>query len=152
MQLGEAAEKIFYKGKVFEILGLYFSSKTPDVGNCPFLRDEEAVRKIKQAKDYILKNPNTTHTLKALSKLIGLNEYQLKSGFKEVYGTTVFGFILDHKLDQARFLLDKGQHHVNEVAFEIGYTNPSHFIAAFKKKFGMTPKKYMMAQTPKKTY
>jgi len=34
---------------------------------------------------------------------------------------------------------------VNEVAFDIGYTNPSHFIAAFKKKFGTTPRKYKVA-------
>ena len=33
---------------------------------------------------------------------------------------------------------------VNEVATQIGYTNPSHFIAAFRKKFGVTPKKYLM--------
>jgi AraC-like DNA-binding protein len=41
-------------------------------------------------------------------------------------------------------LLDTGKYKVNEVAFQIGYTNPSHFIAAFRKKFGITPKKYLM--------
>jgi len=38
--------------------------------------------------------------------------------------------------------LDQGRLSVNEGAFEIGYHNPSHFIAAFKRKFGVTPKKY----------
>ena len=33
------------------------------------------------------------------------------------------------------------------VAYQIGHTNPSHFIAAFKKKFGVTPKKYLMAKS-----
>lgn len=152
VQLGESVEALFYKAKAFEILSLYFSSKTPDTENCPFLRDEEAVRKIKHAKDHLLRNLTDPPTLKSLAKIIGLNEYQLKVGFREVYGITVFGFVLDHKLDQARILLDKGQQHVNEVAFQIGYTNPSHFIAAFKKKFGMTPKKYMMHHAPKRTY
>ena len=56
----------------------------------------------------------------------------------------VFGYLLEHKLDHARVLLDSAKFQVNEVAYQIGYANPSHFIAAFKKKFGVTPKKYLM--------
>ena len=84
--------------------------------------------------------------LKELAKQAGLNEYQLKVGFKEIYGNTVFGYLLDHKLDHARVLLDTAKYQVNEVAYQIGYTNPSHFIASFKKKFGVTPKKYLMGR------
>ncbi|MBK9631957.1 MAG: helix-turn-helix transcriptional regulator [Saprospiraceae bacterium] len=35
------------------------------------------------------------------------------------------------------------KYQVNEIAGHIGYQNVSHFISAFKKKFGMTPKKLM---------
>ena len=84
--------------------------------------------------------------LKELSKTAGLNEYQLKVGFKEIYGDTVFGYLLNHRLDHARVLLDSAKYQVNEVAYQIGYSNPSHFIAAFRKKFGITPKKYLMNQ------
>jgi AraC-like DNA-binding protein len=75
-----------------------------------------------------------------------LNEYQLKVGFKEIYGTTVYGYVMDSKLQKSRLLLDSGRYSVNEVAFQIGYQNPSHYIAAFKKKFGTTPKKYTAAR------
>ena len=88
-------------------------------------------------------------TLKELAKLVGLNEYQLKVGFKEIYGNTVYGYLLEHKLDHSRALLDKGKFQVNQVAYEVGYTNPSHFIAAFRKKFGVTQKKYLMNQVGK---
>jgi AraC-like DNA-binding protein len=142
--LSENAEKLYYHGKVLEILGLYFSEKKPNTENCPFLNDQETVRKIKNAKEYLLKHADAPPALKALAKIAGLNEYQLKMGFKEIYGTTVFGYLLDHKLDHARVLLDSAKYQVNEVAYQIGYTNPSHFIAAYKKKFGITPKKYLM--------
>lgn len=146
IQLSESARNLYYHGKVFEILSLYFSEKKPDTENCPFLNDEETVRKIKHAKEYLLKHLDTPPGLKALAKLSGLNEFQLKMGFKEIYGNTVYGYLLDHKIDHARILLDTGKLKVNEVAFQIGYTNPSHFIAAFRKKFGITPKKYLMQQ------
>ena len=127
-----------------ELLSLYFSEKKPDTESCPFLNDEETVRKIKHAKEYLLKNIDSPPSLKELAKFAGLNEYQLKVGFKEIYGNTVFGYLLDHRLDHARALLDAAKYQVNEVAYQVGYTNPSHFIAAFRKKFGITPKKYLM--------
>jgi AraC-like DNA-binding protein len=146
VSITESARQLYYHGKALEILGLYFSEKKVDLENCPFLNDQETVRKIKHVKEYLLKNMYAPLGLKELAKHAGLNEYQLKVGFKEIYGNTVFGYLLDHKLDQARVMLDSGKVQVNEVAFKTGYTNTSHFIAAFKKKFGITPKKYLMSK------
>ena len=145
-QLSENTAQLYYQGKVWELLSLYFSTKKPNTESCPFLNDEETVRKIKHAKEYLLKNMDNPPRLKELSKIAGLNEYQLKVGFKEIYGDTVFGYLLNHRLDHARVLLDSAKYQVNEVAYQIGYSNPSHFIAAFRKKFGITPKKYLMNQ------
>ncbi|GIL23660.1 MAG: AraC family transcriptional regulator [Bacteroidota bacterium] len=142
--LSANAEKLYYHGKILELLGLYFSEKKTNTESCPFLNDQQTVRKIKNAKEYLLQHMEAPPGLKELAKIAGLNEYQLKVGFKEIYGNTVFGYLLDHRLDHSRMLLDSARYQVNEVAYQIGYTNPSHFIAAFKKKFGITPKKYLM--------
>jgi len=149
VQLSESSEKLYYQAKALEMLSLYFSTKKPNTESCPFLNDEETVRKIKHAKEHLLKNLESPPSLKELAKFAGLNEYQLKVGFKEIYGNTVYGYLLDHKLDHSRALLDSHKFQVNEVAYEIGYTNPSHYIAAFRKKFGITPKKYLMNHSGK---
>jgi len=145
IQLSANANRLYYRGKILELLALYFSERKPDTENCPFLNNEDLVRKIKHAKERLLANEGHPPTIKELAKLSGLNEYQLKAGFKEIYGNTIYGYLLDHKLDHARVLLDSQKFQVAQVAYQIGYTNPSHFIAAFKKKFGVTPKKYLMA-------
>ncbi|NVK05308.1 MAG: helix-turn-helix transcriptional regulator [Flavobacteriia bacterium] len=142
-QLSPQAQKLFYKGKVYELLSLYFSAREVDTVSCPFLNDEENVRKIKMAKEFLMKNMSQPPSIKDLAREVGLNEYRLKVGFKEVYGNTVYGYLLDHKMEHARTLLDSSKYKVNEVAYTLGYTNPSHFITAFKKKFGLTPKKYL---------
>jgi AraC-like DNA-binding protein len=144
INLSDNAKRLFAQGKVLEILSLYFSNRQPDVESCPFLNDESVVRKIKHAKEHLLKNLDAAPTIKELSKIAGLNEFQLKAGFKEIYGNTVYGYLLDHKLEHARALLDTKKYKVNEASSQIGYTNTSHFIAAFRKKFGITPKKYLM--------
>ena len=67
----------------------------------------------------------------------------LKEGFKQVYGNTVFGYLYDHKMNVASQMLSTKNYNVNEVALHLGYSTASHFINAFKNKFGTTPKKYL---------
>ncbi len=144
-RLSPNAQRVAHLGQILELLGLYFHTSEPNVVACPFLKDEETVRKIRQAKSIILDHWQSPPTIAELAEKTGLNAYRLKVGFKEVYGNTVYGFVMDTRLNHARRMLDVGEKSVNEVAFDIGYTNPSHFIAAFKKKFGTTPRKYKVA-------
>ena len=140
-----AAEKVFLHAKVLELLALFFNRKEgTDVEACPFLEDEDNVKKIRLAKKIIIEKMADPPTITELAKEIGLNEYRLKEGFKNIYGTTVFKYLNDYRLDVARQLLEQDHVKVNEAAYQIGYTNPSHFIAAFRKKFGVTPKKYLL--------
>ncbi|MNQ11537.1 Regulatory protein PchR [compost metagenome] len=101
--------------------------------------------KIRKAKEIIIANMAEPPGLQELADEISLNLKKLKMGFKQIYGDTVYGFLFDYKMDFARKLLDSGSYNVNEVGLKIGYSTGSHFIAAFKKKFGTTPKKYLMS-------
>src|SRR5882724_6688063 len=76
VNLSENAAALYYQGKTLELLSLYFSEKKPDTETCPFLNDQETVRKIKHAKDHLLKNMEAPPSLKELAKIAGLNEYQ----------------------------------------------------------------------------
>ena len=139
-------KNLYYKGKGYELLSLYFNrSEDPDAEQCPFLIDEENVMKIKKAKEIVIANIAEPPGLQELADQVGLNLKKLKMGFKQIYGDTVYGFLFDYKMDCARKLLDSGSYNVNEVGLKIGYSTGSHFIAAFKKKFATTPKKYLMS-------
>jgi len=144
--LNPSVQKIYYKAKVYELLSLIFNTNENEVGdNCPFRADEDFVIRIKQAKDILISNMIEPPTLQELSDKVGLNLKKLKQGFKQIYGETVYGFLFDYKMDYARKLLDSGSFNVNEVGAKIGYSTASHFIAAFKKKYRTTPKKYLMS-------
>ena len=144
--LNPSVKNLYYKGKGYELLSLYFNrSEDPDAEQCPFLIDEENVLKIRKAKEFIISNMAEPPGLQELADEVGLNLKKLKMGFKQIYGDTVYGFLFDYKMDYARRLLDSGSYNVNEVGLKIGYSTGSHFIAAFKKKFATTPKKYLMS-------
>jgi|TARA_B110000977_G_scaffold48696_1_gene66174 AraC-like DNA-binding protein len=140
----DSMKELYFKGKVYELLSLYFNkSEDPSLEQCPFLIDEENVQKIRIAKDIILERMTDPPSLENLSVEIGLSLKKLKEGFKQLYGDTVYSYLLDHKMEEARRMLDSQKFNVNEVGLKLGYSTASHFIAAFKKKYGTTPKKYI---------
>ena len=138
--------ELYCKAKVYELLSLYFNrGEDVNVEQCPFLADESNVKKIKAAKDIVIQRISEPPTLVELSSEIDLSLKKLKEGFKQIYGTTVYGFLFDYKMELARKLLESGAHNVNEVGLKVGYSTASHFIAAFKKHYGTTPKKYIQS-------
>jgi len=143
--LHPSIKALYIKGKVYELVALYFNkSSDADIEQCPFLVDEDNVRRIRKAKEIMIARMAEPPTLTALSEEIGLSLKKLKEGFKQIYGDSVFSFLFDYKMDYARKMLETGQHNVNEVGLKVGYSTASHFISAFKKKYGTTPKKYLM--------
>lgn len=144
--LNRSIKNIYFKGKAYEILSLYFNrNEDADIEQCPFLVDESNVIKIREAKDIIILRMVEPPTLQELSEEIGLSLKKLKEGFKQIYGDSVYSFLFEYKMEVARKLLESGNYNVSEVGLKVGYSTASHFIAAFKKKYRTTPKKYIMS-------
>ena len=143
-KLSENVKNLYLKGKIFELLGMYFNeSNDMDIEQCPFLADEKNVVKIKKAKEIIIKRMTDPPSLKELSSEVDISLKNLKEGFKEIYGYTVYGFLLEYKMNIASKMLSTKNYNVNEVSDQIGYSTSSHFINAFKNRFGTTPNKYL---------
>jgi len=139
----KSLRSIYIKGKVFELLSYYFdNSNTSENESCPFIANEETISKIKHAKELIIRDINNPPSLPDLAKDVGLNIKKLKTDFKEFYGVPVFTFLLNYKMELSKKLLLEKQLNVNEIALHLGYSASSHFIAAFKRKFGITPKQF----------
>lgn len=139
-------KKLYVRGKLYELLSLHFQNDEATAEeNCPFLVDERDVLKIREAKDIIIERMANPPTLQELANEVGINLKKLKEGFKQIYSDTVYSFLFNYKMEHARQLLENNRYNVNEVGIKVGYSTSSHFISAFKKKFGTTPKQYMIS-------
>lgn len=141
--LHHSVKMLYLKGKIYELLSLFFNPQQK-TESCPFLNDEENRVKIRKAKDILVRQMTTPPHLPELAHQVGLNLKKLKTGFKQMYGTTVYGFLNEHRMKTAQQLLKSNHMNINEISSFIGYSNPSHFIAAFKKRFGVTPRRYAL--------
>lgn len=132
-------KNLFLLSKSIELLVLQAELYDSQSSN-NYIKTERDKRLIIDAKELISIRIDNPPTIVELSKLVGLNEYKLKKGFKELFGTTIFGYIHNLRMSMAKRLLLGTDKSAKEIAFETGYSSPQHFSNVFKKKFGVSPK------------
>ncbi len=132
-------KRLYVESQIIQLLLLQLEQMS--CKNCPLhcsLKDSD-VNKMYQVRDLLLENIHYPFTLSELAYKVGTNEFTLKKGFKIVFGTTVFGYLNDLKMEKAQKMLIEKNATVSQVAEYIGYKNATHFTTAFKKKYGMLP-------------
>ncbi|WP_159727728.1 helix-turn-helix transcriptional regulator [Sphingobacterium sp. 18053] len=133
-------KKIFLEAKIMELLLLQLEQFQEEDFVAVSLKQAD-IDKIYAVREFLLKNMDTNSTLVNLAHLVGTNEFTLKKGFKELFGTTVFGFWHDAKMEHAKKLILDEDRTIGEVSDLAGYKNQRHFSEAFKRKFGIPPSK-----------
>lgn len=134
---------LFLQSKCIELLAMQAqayedAAQRPGTLVCKSDYDIDCIR---YAKEYLLQRAAKPPSLGELAKVAGINEFKLKHGFKEVFSHTVFGYLNDYRLTQARELLLAKKTPIKQVADELGYSSVQHFSNAFRKKFGVPPGK-----------
>jgi AraC-like DNA-binding protein len=135
---------LFLEAKSLELISLFIDAaqESPPL---PAALSREDRDRIHEAQQILHGNLQTPPSLTALARQVGLNDRKLKEGFRQLYGTTVFGYLAQQRLERACHLL-ADQHPIATVSYAIGYASPTAFSGAFRRRFGMSPKAYQMEQ------
>lgn len=132
-------KRMFLKAKVIELLSVLLSQLEQFAKpQLPAGLRETDIRKMQEARELLHANLKSPCSLIDLAHQVGTNENYLKKQFKMLYGNTVYGYIHDLRMQQARVML-KEERELSEIANSIGYKNVHHFASAFKKFFGYSP-------------
>ncbi len=135
-------ENIFINAKIHELLLFSLECIVDEKEEgfaCKFLSDERGKESIYLAREILLQHIGDPITIKELSRKVAMNECYLKKGFKEVFGTTIFDFYQQQRMEHAKYLLYEKSLSVTDVSALLGYSSISHFSAAFKKHTGLKP-------------
>jgi AraC-like DNA-binding protein len=141
-------QRMYLESKVWELLALQLAQMPQIQEDKPVTQrlKAEDIERIHYAKDLLLSRLSNPPSLLELARLVGINDCKLKAGFRQVFGTTVFGYLQDCRMEKARQLLMAGEMTVADAAQAVGYANRSHFAIAFRKKFGINPSTYRRSQ------
>ena len=135
---------LYWEAKVLELIALRLERmRQPGLQFCSSLSSED-VERVYYARDILRDRLIDPPTLLELSRLVGLNDCTLKKGFRQIFDTTVFGYLSQQRMDKARQLL-LAQQSIAVVASAVGYASPTAFSGAFRRRFGLSPKKYQMS-------
>lgn len=134
-------KKIYLQGKVLELLALQFEAITTDRDRLKSLSKlkPETIDRIYHARDILNRTYNNPPSVIELAKTVGISDRTLQRGFRQLFDTTIIGYITFLRIVQAEKLLRSGNTTVAEVANALGYSHLGHFAAAFKRQFGITP-------------
>ncbi len=135
----DGLQTMFLQAKVFELIILQ-AALYDQPEDHRFIQKQSEKDAFLAIKEYLSNSTDQTHSLSDISQKFGINEFKLKKGFKELFGITIFAWISEVRLSQAKHLLMDSEKSIQEIAYAIGYSSPQYFSTAFKKRFGVTPK------------
>jgi AraC-like DNA-binding protein len=174
---GMVAEKFTMNMDLIQALGILLNSETVDNYNRPFIQaktvelmclalrnvsQQESLREkahisekeqkaVEKACQLLQQNWQKPPTQDELIKVVGIGRSQLTKCFKLIYGYSITDYVLNIRMQRAQQLLTEGKLNVTQVALEVGYEHSNNFVAAFKRRFGITPKAFQTASKDHKT-
>lgn len=133
-------DQLILESKAIELLALQLLQveQLQNVSPLHALKKED-MDKMQAAREILINHTGKPLSLRSLAHLVGTNEFNLKRNFKNAFGQTVYNYLNQHKMGQARIMLQKEDITIAEIAERMGYKYATHFSSAFKKHFGCLP-------------
>ena len=140
---------MFLESKIFELLSVYLSEVLElSILASNYISISKSDRDaIIEAKRIIDSQLAFAPSCEELARKVSISTSKLTKGFSSMFETSVHAYIIDQRLEKAASLLLESSLNVSQVAALVGYSKPSNFAAAFKKKYGVIPKNYKTENT-----
>ena len=99
------------------------------------------------AQKIIDENPKIDLRIPDLAQKVGINEFKLKVGFRQMFKKGVHQYLLGVRLQHAKNKLEETDLTIEEIAYTVGFKSRDGFANAFKKEFKISPR-YWRNQLP----
>ncbi len=103
--------------------------------------------KLQQVTEYINEYLHEEVKLIELAAIAQISPYHFLRLFKQSMGITPHQYILQRRIDKAKYLLEQTELSMAEIAFRVGFCDQSHFTRCFKRLLGITPKQFLSGRS-----
>ena len=135
------ARRLYITARGLELLSYVLDERSDgERRSCGSTLSRAEIERLHAARAILLDSLSEPPTIPVLARRIGLNTRKLNEGFAGLFGTTVYAFVKERRLAQAKLLLESGDLNVSQVAYRMGY-HPAHLSSEFRRTFGIPPSK-----------
>ncbi len=140
------ALQIYLDSKVLEMLSLvtHHYNQARAHKRLPVRLDPKDRRALAKTITYMKKNLAAYPSMGELARLANMSESRYQLAFKQVYGTTVYEYLKELRMNYALLLLRDSDFTIRMIAGMVGYSNAGHFSGLFRKLYGLSPKEYRL--------
>ncbi|MCG6189370.1 helix-turn-helix domain-containing protein [Maribellus maritimus] len=104
---------------------------------------EELAGRMAVAKDYLFSNYNDAQlSVASLSALVSMSHFHFLRIFKNVYGVSPYQYLKGIRIEKAKYLIQKTDMSIDEVAYAVGFQEPTALYPVLKKELKQTPREY----------
>jgi AraC-like DNA-binding protein len=145
VDLQASLSHFYLRVKVQELLYLVFQKLAVRASAAHQPLNSADAARLLQVRETLLRDLSVPPVLRELAHLAAMSETKLKQLFKQTFGTPIYTYYQQARMEEAAFLLKQGRHSVAQVGYELGFSNLSHFSRLFEKHYGQNPKKFSVS-------
>jgi len=142
VNLTDDLNHFFMQVKVQELLYLLFQKLSARENTEHQSVTSADAERLLNIRSEVIRDLSVPPVLKNMAQRAAMSETKLKLLFKQTFGSSIYNYYQQARMDEAAFLLKQGKQSVAEVGYMLGFTNLSHFSRLFEKHYGLNPKKF----------
>jgi DNA-binding response OmpR family regulator len=120
----------------------FHSEDTSNIGE--FVKNKKDQEFLENLGQFIEKNIDSDNlSANLVAKELGMSHSVLYKKLKTITGLSLVEYMRDYRLKKAKQLLTTKQFSINEVCYQVGYSDRKYFSKLFKDRFGNPPTFYM---------
>lgn len=145
-----AIARMYLEGKALELIAIQLSQLTESESDTvESTLKPKSIDRIYQARDILADQLENPPSVAQLTKQVGISELTLRRGFRELFGTTVIGYLTSLRIEKAELLLREKKLSVAEVSNLVGYSHLGYFAKVFKRQLSITPSECLAGKVAK---
>jgi AraC-like DNA-binding protein len=135
-------QNIFYNNRILLLIEQFFSRMHSEMlaPKNKYKLTADDIVKLKKVEAVLNSPGKSPPRIASLAAKASMTQAKLSHAFRQLYGTSIYNYYQNQRMQAAHDLLSTKNFSVKEVSEKLGYTNLSNFVLAFTKHFNASPK------------
>ena len=131
-------DDLFIRSRVYQLICNFIYKRGEESGKMDG-HSSISYDQLAEVQSILLNEMRKPLKIETMAKMVNMSSSSLQRQFKKMFGQTIQEFLLQRKMELAKKMIMEKRMSVKQVALDLGYGQPSHFIETFTRIYGISP-------------